>query len=105
MIPYRAAGCFSRLPARRVLARQCGCLDPWAVRRSRDAEMQERTMIRKPIHLTTGDPATAAEAAYRILSRLGCTTEDGGVFDDDLEIITGIISDLVERLGGKNEPD
>lgn len=47
------------------------------------------------IQLTGGDPATPAEAAYRILLMLGCTSESGGVFDDDLAKITTVISDLV----------
>ena len=49
----------------------------------------------EPIRLTTGDPSTPAEAAERILLILGCTNESGGVFKDDMETITTIISDLV----------
>ena len=53
----------------------------------------------EPIRLTTGDPSTPAEAAERIVLILGCTNESGGVFKDDLETITTIISDLLRACG------
>ena len=50
---------------------------------------------RPKIMLTGGDPSTPETAAERILIMLGCTNESGGVFSDDLNSITSIISDLV----------
>ena len=49
----------------------------------------------KGIALTGGDPSTPRDAAERILLILGCTNESGGAFQDDVETISTIISDLV----------
>jgi len=47
------------------------------------------------IMLTGGDASTPREAAHRILLILGCTDPSGAVFQDDVDAITNIISDLV----------
>jgi chemotaxis signal transduction protein len=48
------------------------------------------------IQLTGGDPSTPEEAAERILRILGCNTDAGGVFVDDLNTVSTIIKDLIE---------